>query len=111
MIGVLELLAICILLVGIGMFTMDSKKSYVYRWLLLTISMAICVFCSILTSNVPGIVIGLVAFVLDFRLFKKSLREYNREKGKGEDDFFKELNRYCSKKYNEKKNGIREVWQ
>lgn len=110
MIGILEFIAISLLLIGFLMFTSESKKSHVYRWLLLTISMALCVFCSVLNGNGVGILVGLIAFVLDFKLFIKSLRVYNKEnnynQSKG-DEFLRELNRY----YDEKKHGIRKLWQ
>jgi len=90
------------------MFIGNSKTSKLWTWLLLSLSMILCIIYDIMTQKWILLVIGIIAFVLDFRLFRKALKEYNkerREKNK-RDNFFKELEEYCF----ERKTGLKKVW-
>lgn len=108
MIGILNFTTVVLLLAGCMMFVGTSKTSRLWTWLLLTLAMLINGISCVISQNFIGLSMSIIAFVLDFRLFRKALKEYNkerREKNK-KDNFFKELEEYCF----ERKTGLRKVW-
>lgn len=105
---ILNVITVILLLSGIMLFIGKSKTSKLYCWLLLSLAMGVNILVCSLSHNWAGLMLSIIAFILNFKALRRELKEYNKKKHllSKTDKFLKELERYCFLK----KSGLYETW-